>query len=605
MADYKNTLNLPDTAFPMRGDLAKREPQWVKQWQESKLYERIREASQGRPKFVLHDGPPYANGDIHIGHAVNKILKDIVVKSKSLAGFDAPYVPGWDCHGLPIEHQVEKVHGKNIPAAEFRRLCRDLRADPARAPARRLHSPGCAGRLEQSVPHDGLQGRGRYHPLAGSHPRARLSVPGREAGALVHRLPLRAGGGRGGVRRSHLAGDRRCICCGGPAPARTAVRLHPPLRAVVRGDLDDDALDPAGEPGGVRASGASLQPGAHAQRAAGPGRGSARAVPAALRSDRRGAGHCARPGRWRAWSSTTRSIERKVPVVLGESRDARRGHGPGPHRAGPRSRRLRRGHALQPADGQSGGRQRPLLRLGRDRRGHERVGRQPGHHRHARAEPAPAEGREAHPQLPALLAAQDADHLPRHAAVVHRHGLQPPRRRRRAAARGRQAGGGGHRVLSGVGPRAPGRDGRQPAGLVRLPAAQLGRADGALRAQGQRRAAPAHRRAHGAGGRAGRGARDRCVVRSGCRGAAGRAGAGLPEGLRHHGRVVRIGHHARQRAGAARRAHQARRSVPGRLRPAPRVVPGLAAGRMRHRRTRSVPADPHARLRGGRARAAR
>ena len=129
MADYKNTLNLPDTPFPMRGDLAKREPGWVQQWQEAKLYERIREASRGRPKFVLHDGPPYANGDIHIGHAVNKILKDIVVKSKTLAGFDSPYVPGWDCHGLPIEHQVEKKHGKNIPAAQFRKLCRDFAAE--------------------------------------------------------------------------------------------------------------------------------------------------------------------------------------------------------------------------------------------------------------------------------------------------------------------------------------------------------------------------------------------------------------------------------------------------------------------------------------------
>ncbi|MEO8006089.1 MAG: isoleucine--tRNA ligase [Betaproteobacteria bacterium] len=126
MADYKSTLNLPDTPFPMRGDLAKREPAWVQSWQEGKLYERIRKASEGRPKFVLHDGPPYANGDIHIGHAVNKILKDIVVKSKTLAGFDAPYVPGWDCHGLPIEHQVEKKHGKNIPAAQFRKLCRDF-----------------------------------------------------------------------------------------------------------------------------------------------------------------------------------------------------------------------------------------------------------------------------------------------------------------------------------------------------------------------------------------------------------------------------------------------------------------------------------------------
>ena len=129
MADYKSTLNLPDTQFPMRGDLAKREPGWVQQWQQDKLYQRIREAAKGRPKFVLHDGPPYANGDIHIGHAVNKILKDIVVKSKTLAGFDAPYVPGWDCHGLPIEHQVEKKHGKNIPAAQFRKLCREFAAE--------------------------------------------------------------------------------------------------------------------------------------------------------------------------------------------------------------------------------------------------------------------------------------------------------------------------------------------------------------------------------------------------------------------------------------------------------------------------------------------
>jgi isoleucyl-tRNA synthetase len=125
MADYKDTLNLPDTPFPMRGDLAKREPGWLKNWQEKSLYRQIREAAQGRPKFILHDGPPYANGDIHIGHAVNKILKDIIVRAKTLAGFDAPYVPGWDCHGLPIELQVEKAHGKNIAPAKFRELCRD------------------------------------------------------------------------------------------------------------------------------------------------------------------------------------------------------------------------------------------------------------------------------------------------------------------------------------------------------------------------------------------------------------------------------------------------------------------------------------------------
>src|SRR5688500_489487 len=124
MADYKDTLNLPETPFPMRGDLAKREPLWVKEWQEKGLYRRLRAVAKGRPRFVLHDGPPYANGDIHIGTAVNKILKDVIVKSKTLAGFDAPYVPGWDCHGMPIEVQIEKKHGKNLPAAETQRLCR-------------------------------------------------------------------------------------------------------------------------------------------------------------------------------------------------------------------------------------------------------------------------------------------------------------------------------------------------------------------------------------------------------------------------------------------------------------------------------------------------
>ncbi|OGS80856.1 MAG: isoleucine--tRNA ligase [Gallionellales bacterium GWA2_59_43] len=124
MTDYKDTLNLPDTPFPMRGDLARREPQMVARWQAQQRYQKIRAARQGKPKFILHDGPPYANGDIHIGHAVNKILKDIIVKSRTLAGFDAPYVPGWDCHGLPIELQVEKKHGKAIPPAQFRELCR-------------------------------------------------------------------------------------------------------------------------------------------------------------------------------------------------------------------------------------------------------------------------------------------------------------------------------------------------------------------------------------------------------------------------------------------------------------------------------------------------
>jgi isoleucyl-tRNA synthetase len=129
MADYKKTLNLPDTPFPMRGDLAKREPGWVRDWQLRGVYKRLRSVAEGRPRFVLHDGPPYANGDIHIGHAVNKILKDVIVKSRMLAGFDAPYVPGWDCHGMPIEVQIEKKYGKHLSAEETQRLCRAYAAE--------------------------------------------------------------------------------------------------------------------------------------------------------------------------------------------------------------------------------------------------------------------------------------------------------------------------------------------------------------------------------------------------------------------------------------------------------------------------------------------
>ena len=136
--DYKDTLNLADTVFPMRGDLAKREPKWLEQWFADDVYAQIRRARQGRKKYVLHDGPPYANGQIHLGHVVNKVLKDMIVKYKTLDGYDAPYVPGWDCHGLPIEQKVEGIIGKVgqphkdkskngaiVTSTEFRGACRD------------------------------------------------------------------------------------------------------------------------------------------------------------------------------------------------------------------------------------------------------------------------------------------------------------------------------------------------------------------------------------------------------------------------------------------------------------------------------------------------
>lgn len=131
MSDYKHTLNLPDTSFPMKGNMANREPQMLKTWQQKELYQQIRAAKKGKKSFILHDGPPYANGNIHLGHSVNKILKDVIIKAKTLSDYNSPYVPGWDCHGLPIELMVEKKVGKpgqKVTAAEFRQKCRDYAA---------------------------------------------------------------------------------------------------------------------------------------------------------------------------------------------------------------------------------------------------------------------------------------------------------------------------------------------------------------------------------------------------------------------------------------------------------------------------------------------
>ena len=129
MSDKKDQkLNLPKTEIPMKANLNEREPKMLEEWSKRDVYQKIRKHNSGKEKFILHDGPPYANGKIHIGHAVNKVLKDIVIRSKSLEGFDAPYVPGWDCHGLPIELQVEKKLGKKrreLSQSEFRAMCRE------------------------------------------------------------------------------------------------------------------------------------------------------------------------------------------------------------------------------------------------------------------------------------------------------------------------------------------------------------------------------------------------------------------------------------------------------------------------------------------------
>ena len=125
--NYKKTLNLPKTDFPMKASLIQREPEWLEKWDKTNVYDKIREQSTGKKPFILHDGPPYANGHIHMGTALNKVLKDIVVKSRQMMGFDAVYVPGWDCHGLPVEHNVEKELGEkkhDMSQADIRRRCR-------------------------------------------------------------------------------------------------------------------------------------------------------------------------------------------------------------------------------------------------------------------------------------------------------------------------------------------------------------------------------------------------------------------------------------------------------------------------------------------------
>ena len=202
MSDYKTTVNLPDTAFPMKADLARREPDMLAWWEGNR---HLRQVARGRrpsrPKFILHDGPPYANGAIHIGHAVNKVLKDIIVKSRTLDGFDAPYVPGWDCHGLPIEHQVEKTLGrdaKKLDAKAFRQACREYALAQMDVQRKDFVRLGVMG--DWVNPYLTLAPALRSGAIARvrTDHSQRSSVQGLQARALVPRLPLgtRRGGGR-------------------------------------------------------------------------------------------------------------------------------------------------------------------------------------------------------------------------------------------------------------------------------------------------------------------------------------------------------------------------------------------------------------------------
>ncbi len=452
VTDYKQTVNLPQTDFPMKADLARREPEQLARWQQQDIYQRMREVARGRPPFVLHDGPPYANGAIHLGHAVNKILKDIIVKSQSLDGRDAPYVPGWDCHGLPIELAVEKKHGKPgrssmprsfaLPAAPLRRR-RSIRSAPT---FKRL---GVFG--DWAHPYLTMDPRYEAQQIRalGQHHSQRPSVSRRQARALVPGLPLGAGRGGGRIRGPRLPGDRRGLRACSRSPSLRGARHLPVARLGARVALviwtTTPWTLPANEAVALRDDFDYVAVALTADAA----RGAAFAAPRVLVV---AAGlleaTLARYGVQTDQAQTLGSFKGHVleglharaslPAAAGaggarRARDARCRHRRRAHRARAWPGGLSRRPALRAAGGATRSDRTaaslpdtPLVGGAAHPEG------QRGDHRGARAARRAAAPGEAASQLPALLAASLAGDLPGHAAVVHQHGSARAARARAA-----------------------------------------------------------------------------------------------------------------------------------------------------------------------------
>ena len=435
MADYKHTINLPQTDFPMKADLAHREPEAVRRWEERRTYAKLRDIARGRPRFVLHDGPPYANGAIHIGHAVNKILKDIVVKSRSLDGCDSPYIPGWDCHGLPIELQVEKKHGRpgqKLDAQAFRAACRAYaqeQIDLQRSDFRRLGILGDWDRpyLTMSPRYEAQQLRAFGRIIANGHlykgvkpvywcldcrsalAEAEVEYEEKTSPAIDVAFRVSDNGelaGRIGMAAATLGAAPVDVVIWTTTPwtlpANQAVALRAEFAYVLveareadgerrRLILAAELLEPCLKRYGMREAAVLAQF---------EGRALEGHQPRAPLAAAAGAGRARR------------------------ARHARCRHRRGAHRARARSGGLRRRAALR-AGGDEPGRQRWPLPARYAAGGGPEGGRgEPGHHRGARqGRPAAAPGVAA-PQLSALLAPQDPGHIPRHAAVVHQHGAR-------------------------------------------------------------------------------------------------------------------------------------------------------------------------------------
>ncbi len=310
MSDYKDSLNLPRTAFPMKASLAQREPQRLKQWQDMDLYGKIRAASAGRPKFILHDGPPYANGELHLGHAVNKILKDIIVKSRTLDGFDAPYVPGWDCHGLPIELNVEKKVGKpgvKVSAAEFRQRCRDYAARQVDGQREDFMRMGVLGdwfnpylTMDFAFEANIVRTLGRIIENGHLHKGFKPVHWCTDCGSALAEAEVE-------YQDKTVSGDR-CGLRGGRS-RRLQCRLRRKLQRRDRGaHLDHHPLDAAGQYGGLPASGARVRADSGRRPCPAGGRGPGGGLRAPLRPGRaRGTGSLPAVPPWKTSCCSTAS----------------------------------------------------------------------------------------------------------------------------------------------------------------------------------------------------------------------------------------------------------------------------------------------------------
>ena len=472
--DYKQTLNLPTTDFPMKANLARREPEQLAAWEQERLYESVRRVSAGRERFILHDGPPYANGHIHIGTALNKILKDIIVRSRQMAGFDAVYVPGWDCHGLPIEHNVDKELGekkRSLSRSQVRKHCRTYAEkfiDIQRDEFKRLGVMGDWEHpyLTMNYPYEAVIAREcMKFGLSGDLVRskkpihwcftcqtalaeAEIEYQDERSASIYVKFPLVDDLS---ADTPALAGKRVSVVIWTTTPwtlpANLAVALHPDFTyaavEVAAGEvyiLAKDLVESCMRAFGVRDWNVASR-----DRPAAPG---AQALPPP-------------------------ALRPRLADRARHARDPRGGHRLRAHRPGARPRGLRRRPEVRPGCLLAGRRPRPLRAHGRAFRRRVRLRREPAHQHEAARGRAARERERLQPLLPALLALQETGHLPRDAAVVHLDGQDRPAEQ--VACRDRPRG-----VDPRLGARAHLRHDREPTRLVRLAPARLGGADRGL-----------------------------------------------------------------------------------------------------------------------------